>query len=91
MDRQQLNKMFGVTEEDLDDQAKEYEDETWNDGSFGAASPGRPRLYDEDMETVTFRLPRSKIRAVEAAAKKLGLSKSQFMREAIDERILEVG
>lgn len=91
MDRQQVNEMLGLTEDDLDREASEYENATWNQKSFGKASPGRPRLYDEDMETVTLRMPRSKILAVEAVAERLGQTRSQFMRDAIDEHILEVG
>lgn len=83
--------MFGVTEDDLNKEAAEYEDGSWNPESFGKPTPGRPRLYDEDMETVTLRLPRSRIAAIEAAASKLGESRSQFMRDAIDQRLLMVG
>ena len=91
MTRDEMNAMLGVTEEELDKEAAEYEDATWNPASFGKPTPGRPRLYDEDMETVTLRLPRSRILAIEAAATKLGESRSQFMRDAIDQRLLLVG
>ena len=55
----------------------------------GEVAMGRPRLYDEDMGTVSFRLPCSRIRAVEAAAKRQGESKSDFFRRAIDRELLE--
>ena len=41
------------------------------------------------MGTVSFRLPCSRIRAVEAAAKRQGESKSDFFRRAIDRELLE--
>ncbi|WP_417353461.1 ribbon-helix-helix protein, CopG family [Gordonibacter pamelaeae] len=76
-----------LTDEMLDKRAEEYEDETWS--GHGEVTMGRPRLYDEDMGTVSFRLPCSRIRAVEAAAKRQGESKSDFFRRAIDRELLE--
>ena len=75
-----------LTDDMLDSMAREYEEGTWS--GHGEISPGRPRLYDEDMETVSFRLPRSRIEAIEALAKRTGESKSAFFREAIDQALL---
>ncbi len=52
---------------------------------------GRPRVYDEDMETVSFRLPRSRIFAIGAVAESRGESRSEFIREAIDAALLACG
>ena len=76
-----------LTDEMLDKRAEEYEDGTWS--GHGEVAMGRPRLYDEDMGTVSFRLPCSRIRAVQAAAKRQGESKSDFFRRAIDRELLE--
>ena len=76
-----------LTDEMLDKRAEEYEDGTWS--GHCEVAMGRPRLYDEDMGTVSFRLPCSRIRAVEAAAKRQGESKSDFFRRAIDRELLE--
>ena len=76
-----------LSDEMLDKRAEEYEDGTWS--GHGEVAMGRPRLYDEDMGTVSFRLPCSRIRAVEAAAKRQGESKSDFFRRAIDRELLE--
>ena len=76
-----------LTDEMLDKRAEEYEDGTWS--GHGEVAMGRPRLYDEDMGTVSFRLPCSRIRAVEAAAKRQGESKSDFFRRSIDRELLE--
>ena len=76
-----------LTDEMLDKRAEEYEDGTWS--GHGEVAMGRPRLYDEDMGTVSFRLPCSRFRAVEAAAKRQGESKSDFFRRAIDRELLE--
>ena len=76
-----------LTDEMLDKRAEEYEDGTWS--GHGEVAMGRPRLYDEDMGTVSFRLPCSRIRAVEAAAKRQGESKSDIFRRALDRELLE--
>jgi hypothetical protein len=49
---------------------------------------GRPRLYDDDdLETVSFRLPKSRIHAIESAIKCKGESRSDFLREAVDKAL----
>ena len=89
-DRETLNALFGVSDKQLDAEASEYENEAWGENSFGKARPGRPRLYDEDMGVVTLRMPRASITRIEAAARGLGVSRSQFMRDAIDRRLEEL-
>ncbi|HBT95613.1 MAG TPA: toxin-antitoxin system antitoxin subunit [Coriobacteriia bacterium] len=83
MDRQKLSEKFNVTEEQLDAWAKEYEEGTWK-GRLGEVTMGRPRIYDEDLETISFRLPVSRINAIEAVTTRKGKSRSEFLREAVD-------
>lgn len=78
-----------MTDEMWDALAREYEDGTWS--GVGAITPGRPKLYDEDMETVSFRLPRSRIAAIEAVTARRGESKSEFYRKAVDRQLLAEG
>lgn len=75
-----------ITDSRFDEMAKEYEEGTWS--GLGEVTMGRPKMYDEDLETVSFRLPKSRIAAVEAVAKKRGMSKSEFYRRAIDRELL---
>ena len=50
---------------------------------------GRPRKFDDDeLKTISFRLPLSRISAVEAAAKRRGESRSDFLRDAVDKELL---
>lgn len=79
-----------LSDADLDAMAAEYEQGSWSEPE-SKVSPGRPKLYEEDMETVSFRLPRSRVDAVEAAAKREGISKSEFYRRAIDKELLSLG
>lgn len=71
-----------LTDGQLDEMAKEYENGTWE--GHDEVTLGRPRLYDEDMETVSFRIPRSRIAAVEDASRRCGITKSEFFRQAIE-------
>lgn len=75
-----------LTDAMLDEMAKDYEEGTWT--STGKVTMGRPKLYEEDMETVSFRIPHSRIVAIEALTKRLGMSKSDFYRRAIDRELL---
>ena len=75
-----------ITDDDFDKMAEEYENGTWS--GHGEITLGRPKLYEEDLETVSFRLPRSRIAAVEAVARRRGETKSEFFREAIDKALI---
>ena len=87
MDREELNKKFGVTEEQLNAWAEEYENGSWK-GSLGEITPGRPRLYAEELETISFRLPKSRVVAIEAVIARKGGSRSEFLRSAVDYALL---
>ena len=79
-----------LSDADFDAMAAEYEEGAWSEPE-GKVSLGRPKLFEEDMETVSFRLPRSRADAVAAAAKRQGISKSEFFRRAIDRELLSMG
>jgi hypothetical protein len=50
---------------------------------------GRPRMYgDEELKTISFRLPASRIPAIEAAARQKGESRSDFIRDAVDKALI---
>jgi hypothetical protein len=89
--RNEINARFGVTDEQLDAWAAEYDSQTFDVNDLGATTLGRPKLYDEDLETVSFRLPLSRIDAVEQTSKRLGISKSDFFRRAIDRELAVAG
>jgi hypothetical protein len=84
MDRRKLNDMFQVTDEQLDAEAKEYEDGTW-DAPMGKVIMGRPSIANEEIKLITVRLPLSKVRALEKRASASGNTRSQIIREAVDE------
>ncbi|WP_055426728.1 ribbon-helix-helix protein, CopG family [Bifidobacterium aesculapii] len=87
MNREEINKLFSVTDEQLNHMAAEYESGDW-EGGVGSVVPGRPRIYDEEMETISFRLPKSRVNAIDAKAKRNGETRSQFLRQAVDDALL---
>jgi hypothetical protein len=49
---------------------------------------GRPRLYEDDeLETISFRLPKSRILAIDTTIKSKGESRSEFLRNAVDKAL----
>jgi predicted DNA binding CopG/RHH family protein len=74
-----------ITDEMFDQMAKEYEDETWDASKLGKATAGRPSIADEEVVPITFRLPASKVRALDAKASAHGSTRSKELREAVGE------
>ena len=86
----EIRERFGVTGAQLDEWAAEYESGDWSGMRFGAPAPGRPRMYGEPMETITVKVPRSRIAALRRAAERLGISRSELVRQAIDRELVAV-
>jgi len=72
-----------LTDKMLDEMAKKYEDGTWG-GKMGKLVVGRPSLADEDIKSVSFRLPISKIAVIDSRAAAKGETRSEFIREVIE-------
>jgi len=89
VDDKELIERYGMTEAELSSlrsDAKSYESGNWPEGK--TIIIGRPPLYDGDeLENVTFRMRKSRLRAVDRAAKEAGKSRSEFLREAIDKAL----
>ena len=73
-----------ITEELLDAMTKRHLNEDWSDAKIGKVVVGRPSIADEEVKTVVFRLPVSKIAAIDAYAAEQGETRSQFLRHAVD-------
>jgi len=77
-----------ITDEMLDKMAKKYEDGTWG-GKLGKLVVGRPSLADEEVKSVSFRLPVSKIAVIDARAEAKGKTRSEFIRETIESELVK--
>ncbi|MCL2529004.1 MAG: CopG family transcriptional regulator [Coriobacteriia bacterium] len=58
-------------------------------GDFIIAPKGRPPLYpDEELVTVAFKVPRSRIELLDKRAAEKRETRSQFMRELLDDALM---
>lgn len=86
MDERELLEKYGLTEEEIERRAAEYEQDTWDASKLGKVIMGRPRLSsEEEARQVTFRLTQSKILALDKKARELGRTRSEALRLAVDE------
>ncbi len=50
--------------------------------------PGRPKIFEDDeLENITFRIRKSRLSLLDDATSKAGVSRSDFIREAVDEKL----
>ncbi len=85
---EKLRERFGVTGEQLDAWAGEYEGADWSHMRFGEVVNGRPRIADEPLDSITVRIPRSRILAMKQMQAEHGITKSEFVRRAIDHELM---
>jgi hypothetical protein len=76
-----------VTDAMLDKLAEEYESGEWPERKEGKITLGRPRISSEESVNVTFRMPRSRVAAIEKLADASGESRSEFLRNAVDKAL----
>lgn len=88
MNNEELHEKFGVTSEQLDSWAEEYESGDWSQMEFGEVIQGRPKVFNEPLETITVKVPHSRIVAMRKISEEKGTSRSDFIRKAIDNELL---
>lgn len=83
VDRKELNELLGMSEEEIDEMARPFEEGTWDPSQFGEVIAGRPPMFDEPLRPVTFKEPQSTIEAIDARASECGLSRSDYLRSLV--------
>ena len=71
-----------IADETLEEMAEAWEDDTW-EGRLTAITAGRPRIFDEELVNVTFRIQKSRLETIETIAKRKGETRSEYLREAV--------
>ena len=84
MNREEINRKFGVTEEQLDAWAEACERGEYPGKPTGEVTVGRPLMFGEEMKPVTFKETETKIAAINARAAELDLSRSDYLRQLVD-------
>lgn len=72
----------------LDKWADGFESGSWPKGRTVVL--GRPRLSDEELVTVSFKLPRSGLQLIDGWAREHGENRSEFIRDAVYDRLSEL-
>jgi len=90
MRKEDLYRKFGVDADYIEESAAEYESPSWEGMRFGTITQGRPRISDEPLCTLTVKVPESRISAIKNAAAKKGVSRSDFLRQAIDNELISM-
>ncbi|WP_139651425.1 hypothetical protein [Raoultibacter phocaeensis] len=81
----ELEEMFGIASDRI-----EKIDEDASKGILQGSvvktvtGPGRPPLFDEPMQQVAFKEPRGRVRAIDARAAQLGLARSDYLRQLVE-------
>ena len=88
MNNEELRQKFGVTGEQLDKWAGEYESVDWSHMRFGKIINGRPRMADEPFDSITVKVPHSRVVAMKKVQEETGITKSEFVRRAIDNELM---
>ena len=83
MNRERINRMLGMNEDELDAVARDFENGTWDRSQYGAPGKGRPAAFGEAMRPVTFKETPSVVAAMDERAKQLGLSRSDYLRSLV--------
>jgi len=77
------------TDEIIEKLASAYESGDWPGKATGEIVYGRPRIAEEESRTVTFRLPVSKILALDKAASTHNSTRSEALREAVEAYLIK--
>ncbi|WP_172137131.1 CopG family transcriptional regulator [Adlercreutzia sp. ZJ473] len=85
MSDRELCEMFGTTLEEVEADVERYENEDFSDFGFGKPIDGRPTAK---MRTTSLKLYDFQLKAIDRAAKKEGVSRSEFVRRAIDNELV---
>lgn len=80
MKREPLNALLGLSETELDRRAESFEDGSWDRTRYGSPSLGRPALFGEPMQPITFKETPSVIAAIDERAASLGVTRSDYLR-----------
>lgn len=83
MERDHINELLGMTEEQLDEVAASFENGTWDRSEYGAPGRGRPAAFGETMKPVTFKETPSVIAAMDERTAALGSSRSDYLRALV--------
>ncbi len=87
MNDERLCEEFGLTMAEVEAMASKVEAGDLSDFDASKVMEGRP-LEKEPMETISLKMPRSRVKAVKRMAEREGITRSEFVRRAIDNELV---
>ena len=75
-----------ITDEDIEQMAQACEMGAYPGEPSGEVVVGRPRLSNEPLEVISFKVPRSLSQMISQAAENCGQTRSGFLRDAAMEK-----
>ena len=85
MSDKELSAAFGTTIDEIDADVEAFEHGDWEGFEFGTPIDGRP---EAKMKTTSLKFYDYELAAIDAAAKKEGISRSAFIRRACDNELV---
>ena len=87
MNDQELCESFGITLEEVQREIDAVESGDLSRYDFSKTIPGRPQDHDK-MRNISAPVQASRIAAMNEASRRQGISRSEFIRRAIDHELL---
>lgn len=81
---QYCDELLGITEQQWIEEEENLLNDAWDATEYGQPRVGRPTIYDKPMGTISFKEDVTRIQLIDTRAKKLGLSRSDYMRFLVD-------
>ena len=72
-----------ITDEQMEALADMFERGEWPEGESRVVR-GRPRMFGDELQSVTFKAPRRKVSALDRKAAEAGMSRSDYLRRLVD-------
>ena len=80
----EIEEKYGLSPELLDELERDAAAGNLPGIPSGSIVVGRPLLFGEKLKSVTFKEPESKVSAIDARAKSLSMSRSDYLRWLVD-------
>ena len=87
MNDTELCELFGTSVETIEREVAAVESGDLSAFDFGRVMLGRPMTHDK-MESISLKVPHSRVVAIERAAKEQSITRSEFLRRAIDHELI---
>lgn len=87
MNDRELCEAFGTSLEEVSRIVDAVEADDLSEFDFDKAMLGRP-LIEEEMDTISLKIPHSRVEAMRRVAAEQGVSRSEFIRRAIDRELV---